>query len=136
MFANNIILTDKDPKKTFYFDYSFSNINIKRIEASSLIGKKPDEWYGELSKLTLIFKYTDKTNRTVSFPLNLAVQTRLDQWNPIIEYNEFIVPEENKNKMTSLGNFVTELNIELKFDNSKTTPVEIKIYFEKTPGVR
>jgi hypothetical protein len=136
MFSNSITLTDKDSKKLFSFEYSFSTINIQKIDVISLMGKKPDDWYIELSKMTLLFIYTDTADKTTSFPINLAAQTRLDQKNPIIEFREFIIPEENKNNMTSLGVYVKNLSIELKYRDTPAPPMEVIIYYQNTPGVR
>lgn len=136
MIPNTFTLTSENNKKSFFFDFSFSYIKILRIETPKLFGKNPNEWIGELSKLTLLFTYIDKENRKTTFPFDLSSQIRSDQWNPIIELNEFVVPEENRGNMTSLGNYVIELKVELQCRDEKSQSSEVRIFFDKTPGVR
>ena len=129
-------LTISNPHKSFFFDFSFSYIKILRIEFPNLIGKNPNDWYPQVSKLSLLFTYLDKSGKKTGFPIDLSSQMRLDQWNPIIEPNEFVVPEENRGNTTSLGNYVTELNIELQCRDNNYKDAEVRIFFEQTPGVR
>jgi len=136
MHPSTYTLTSDNNKKTFYFDYSFSYITIYRIEAPKLICKAPDDWYNELSNLTLLFTYLDKNSKKTTFPLDLASQVKLTQRNPIIELNEFIIPEENRGNMTALGNYVIELTIELQCRSKISNDSDVKIYYYKTPGVR
>lgn len=136
MNPNTFLLTITNPKKSFSFDYSFSYIKILRIETPKLIGKKPNDWYAELSKLTLLFTYLDKSRKKTTFPIDLGSQIRPEQWNPIIEFSEFVIPEENKGNMTSLGNYVTELSVELQCHDNENKDAEVIIFYEQTPGVR
>jgi|GEM_PF-4470360 hypothetical protein len=133
---NSILtLTSKSPKKTFKFRWSFDNINIKRIDVPNLTGNDNISWYNVLCKLTIVFTFIDKKGRKTSFPLNLGSQVDNNQTLPIIQFTDFIVPEENRGNMTSLGNWVTEVQIELKSQEEKYNNTEVKITYQGTPGV-
>lgn len=136
MFAKQILLTNDHPKREFEFSYSFSCLTIASIEATSLLQLTPQEWYPKLSRLFLLFTYSDQNNKTTSFPLDLSSQTQLNQWKPEIFFTDFIIPEENKNNVTSRENFINHLSIELKSYDSILADTKIALFYQETPGVK
>jgi hypothetical protein len=130
-----LALTSKSPKKTFKFRYSFDNINIKRIDVPSLNSSDINSWYNGLCKLTIVFTFIDRKGQTTSFPLNLGSQVDNNQTLPIVQFTDFIVPEENRGNMTSFGNWISELQIELKSQEAQYDNTEVNITYHGTPGV-
>jgi hypothetical protein len=134
--ANTFELTDELSKTKFEFKYSFDYINIKKITATSLMGKEPNEWSIKLANLSLLFTYTSNKGIIYSFPLGLVSHISPYHRFPIIEFKNFIVPEENKGNLTTVGDFIKELTVELKDISGVLSDIRLLIQYEYTPGVK
>ena len=135
MNEEQLTLTTNAPTRVFRFQYSFSYIKIKRINIDSLFGQNIEAWNAVLQNLSIFFTSKTGYGSISSFPL--YINGRISPYHrlPIIELEDFIVPKENKGKMTSTRDFVNELTIEIRNNNLPLPQVQMTIFYEKTPGV-
>lgn len=131
-----IPLTDQNPKANFELKYSFSFIKVVKVQADSLM-KLPDaEWTELLNEINLVFICTDKRGAKKTTPYNLGSQISPYHVRPIIEFRNLIIPEENKSKMTALGNYFNNLTMEIQGTSGKKVPkISLSVYIETSPGV-
>lgn len=123
-------------KSAFKLNYSFSYIKIKRIVITSLLGVDSSLWMNHLSSFNLIFSYSDKRGASKTFPMNLLAYISPYHRQPVIEFPNLLIPEENVKNITSLGNYYTDLKIYIEpiGTNSIDKP-QLEIYYESSPGV-
>jgi hypothetical protein len=129
-------LTHELNKAEFQFVSSFDFISIKRITAKSLMKKKHQEWFDSLSDLFLLFTSNSIKGSIHSFKIGLSDDISLDHKFPVYDYSNFIVPEENKNNLTAVGDYVTQLTIELKSNKGDLLDTELLFECEYTPGAK
>ncbi len=131
-------LNTTNPKIEFKLFYSFSYISIKKIIVH--FSKNSDKWFDLLHKssLQLYIQYKDRQSVSKSFPLLLITLISAQHKNPTFELSGNIIPYENYKNMTSLGNYVTELSIEMRYDKNNIdidNQIEITLIYKETPGV-
>jgi hypothetical protein len=122
----------------FLLHYSFSYIKITRVDVNSLMGLQPNEWSKKLFAMELyfLFTYTTTYGRKISFPVSLSAQVSPTHYQPILLFDNLIVPNENKGNFTSMGEGIKNLTIELKsYNTQQPFEVELTVYVEPTPGI-
>lgn len=118
--------------RTFKLNRSFSYIKIKRLVITSLLGR--EDWLSQLNSIDLIFNYYQTSGETKTKPMNLMSKISIYQKQPIIDFDNLLVPEENVKNINSFGSFYNELKISIESNNPNNSNIEIEMFYESSPG--
>ncbi len=130
---SQIELNNNSIERKISFEFPFSFIDIKRISFPDLsinTGSK------EIQNLILFFTLTrSKDEGRNTFPLHIGSRISLYSKNPVIDFEKFIVPEENKENTMSTANYINEVTIKVKRQDENISLPRILIDFNETRGI-
>ena len=134
MIQQEFIQLTRNNSLRFNLAQGYSYVSIKKIIVDSLFGEV--KWVSEMAKrgVGLRFTYSNNINQmSGSFSLNLVTKVEPNFRNPVFDFENLIIPEENYRNSSSFKPFFTDLIIELTSSDSNEM---VSIVYELSPGAK